>query len=645
MSVRSLRWRLAAVLFIGLAVGALGLLEPLINFWGYFHLVGLSWPALLGLYLVPGLVIALVAAAGVELIARSAQWLPVTIAGYYGVAAGSLAGVLLLALVIQRELLGFQLPAPILLILAILLAGGVILTLKATPRLIVPVARGLIGRPDGRVSAAKLTAGLLPILLLVPITVFKAEQSKNHSAGRPPRAGLATRPSGDPVQNILLITVGTLRADHLGAYGYARATSPVLDAFAQEAALFDHCYAQGNVTELSFGSIFSSLYPSTHGVRRYHNRASPLAAEVETLAEQMRDAGLRTEGLMTNPFLKREWGMTQGFDRIEEFHYGYLGLLPYRVLRRFKLVSLPERIPGTEMPRARVVVDRAITDLERLQREPFFLFVHLMDLHHPYIPPQLYEKMFISPGASQAAAADLWRRSWSISKMLPAEEGALPAGDQLRIVDLYDAAIRYADHEIGRLLATLDRLGLRDRTLVIITGDHGEEFLDHGDIFHKSPFLYDELTHVPLLIRGPGIASRREGSLVRHIDLLPTLLALLRQPAAEAARGQSLLPLLYGTGEWEPALAFSQSYQFMAVRTPERKLMYDLPGDRGFCFDLVSDPQELQNVYGQSAACDSLEGVLIDFLKGTFSTPVGATQHEIDPHTRRVLGSLGYVDL
>jgi hypothetical protein len=163
---------------------------------------------------------------------------------------------------------------------------------------------------------------------------------------------------------------------------------------------------------------------------------------------------------MSNPFIKREWGLAQGFDRIEEFHYGYLDLLPLRALKKLPGFRLPDRIPLTDVPRAGVVVDRAIERLGELQAQPFFLLVHLMDVHHPYIPPPPYQSMFNSPGATQVAPAYLWRRSWPVFKMLPSEEEVLPQADLRRIVDLYDGAIRYADQEIGRLLEELARLEL-----------------------------------------------------------------------------------------------------------------------------------------------------------------------------------------
>ncbi len=646
MSSRGLKWRLLAVLFTGLVLGCLGLLEPLTLFWNYFHLVGLSWPVLLALYLGAGLLLAAVAALSVSLIARAAQALPITVASYYTTATACLAAAIVLTPTVRDELKSFAIRLPSLLIFLVFLAVAVIIIVKVTPKFIVPLLRKLIGHPNGSISATRLGVPLALILLIIPLTILKGEQSAFRGFGREARAGLATRPNSAPVQNVLFLAVNSLRADHLGAYGYARPTSPALDKFANEAVLYEKCFAQGNCTELSFGSIFTSLYPSTHGVRRYRNRANPLAMEIETLPERMRDAGLETVGLMTNPFLKREWGLAQGFDRLDEFQYGYLELLPWRALKRLGIFSPPEFIPMTPVPRGREVADQAIRELRKLRAKPFFLFVHFMDTHHPYIPPDSFVKMFTSSGASQMQPIELWKKRWSTFKMLPSESPLLPSGELARIVDFYDGSIRYTDEQIGRVLAELSRLGLDRNTLVIVTGDHGDEFLDHGNIFHQTPYLYDELIHVPLMIRYPGVAPRREAGIVRHIDLFPTLLQAMDLPEEAGARGVSILASLQsGEQPANPPIAFSQSYEFVSVRTPERKLMYDLPRDGGYCFDLIQDPKETANRYGDGAAgCDTLEAAMIDFLKKTITTPESGEPHAIDPRTRRILGSLGYVD-
>jgi arylsulfatase A-like enzyme len=647
MRLRSVRVRLWAVLLSGLVLGALGLFEPLIGFWGNFHLLGVRGTTLILYYLGIGLAIAIAAAIPVTLglARRPLQWLPVAVTAYYATATAALATAIVLAPVVRWEFAGFHVNLSYAIIFPVLLAAAAFLTYKSVPRLFHPLFGRWIGQPSGRIAGPKLAILLVLVGLLIPITLWKDAQSRFPASGRPPRAELATRPNSDAIQNVLLITVDALRADHLQCYGYARATSPNIDRLAAQGALFTQAYAQGNCTELSMASIFTSLYPSLHGVQRRAGAASRLPDAIETLPEQMREAGLTTYGLLANPYLKREWGLTQGFDQVEEFHYGYRGLLPVKILSELGLLKLPELIAHLDMPRARVVIDEAIRICTASRGRPFFLHLHLMDAHHPYVPPAEYQDDFPTPGASATGPAQLWRRGWPIFEMLPSQQSLLQESDLKRIIDLYDGSIRYVDDEIGRLLGTLDRLGLAANTLVVLTADHGDEFLEHGDIFHKSKYLYDELIHVPLVVRVPGeSAGRRFDTLVRHIDIFPTLVDYLGLPRYAGAEGRSLRPLLTGAGEWTELPVFSQSYECVAVRTATHKLMYDLRQEESLCFDLGADPGEHQNVYDTNAACAALDPVLMEFLKHISLPPSGQPPIEIDTRTRRALESIGYID-
>jgi len=648
MRTRVFKTRLTTVILAGLALGALGLLEPLVGYWGQLHMLGIGWPRLLLLYLGGGLLVSVLAgiAVTVGLSSRASHWLPIHVVAHYTTATAALATVLILAPPLHNELRGFGLPSSYALVMPVLVALATFLTVKMTPRLITPVFSWFLGEPSGGVSRVRTTIVLVLVGLLVPLTVLRGQESRfgGASAGRPPRPELRTRPGPQDVQNVLLITVDALRADRLGAYGYRRPTSPRLDSLAACSTVFEHCFSQGNVTELSMGALFTSLYPSMHGVRRKQQLASALAPEIETLAEGLRDAGLRTVGLMTNPYLKREWGLTQGFDRIEEFQYGYLTLLPVRILKVLHLITPPLRITTLEIPTATAVADRALRELTDLHGRPFFLFLHFMDVHHPYLPPPRFEDLFRTSGASAIEAPALWRRSWPLFRELPSDKETISGSDLRRFSDLYDGSIRYVDHEIGRLLDGLRARGLAGQTLVVVAADHGDEFMEHGYMLHLSPWLYDELTHVPLIIHRPGQAEeKRVAPIVRQIDLLPTLLDVFDLPADPAAQGQSLVPLIEGSGSWTPVAAFSQSYECISVRTPTRRLMYDLPHDRAYCFRVDQDPRELKNLVGQDAGCDSLNDVLVGFLKRTSVPPAGVRPQELDSRTRVVLRSIGSI--
>lgn len=649
MRIRGLRVRLVAILAVGLAVGALGLLEPLIGYWGEFHLLGIGWPTLLLLYLGGGLLLSLLAGAAVSVgyAARSSQWLPVSALAHHATATLALTAAVVIAPPVHYELGGFGLPSSYALVIPVLLILAALITIKIIPRIMTPFFSWLLGEPSGRISGARVAILLILIGLTVPLTVLQGERSRRGGqTGRAARLELRTRPGGQEVQNVLLITVDALRADRLGAYGYPRPTSPRLDSLAARATLFEHCFAQGNVTELSMGALLTSLYPSMHGVRRQQHLASPLAPEIETLAENLRDAGLRTAGLMTNPYLKREWGLTQGFDRIDEFQYGYLHLLPVRLLKVLHRIRPPARIGNLQVPTATAVTDRALAELARAKGEPFFLFVHYMDVHHPYLPPVRSEGLFRTSGASPTEANALWKRYWPLFKELPSEKEIIAPADLRRFSDLYDGCIRYVDGEIGRLLDGLRARGVAGNTLVVVAADHGDEFMEHGNMLHLSPFLYDELTHVPLIVHWPGqTEGRRTAELVQLIDVMPTLLAACDLPACAGAQGRSLLPLLRSDAGWAAAPVFNQSYACVAVRTPTRKLMLDLPNDRAYGYRLDLDPQETENVFGQDPGCDSLTTVLEGFMRRAMYLPAGIRPTELDARTREVLRSIGYVSM
>ncbi len=667
MKSSGVRAHLLAILFSGLTLGALGLLEPLIRFRKGFHLLGASWPWLLLVYL--GMGIAVAALAGVAVGALLARRRPPAgsreAAAYYATATALLSAVLVFAPILRHAAGQVGMRISFAALFPVLLIVGALLAWRLTPR-IAPLLGRLLGRPGGGVSPRRVAMLMLACGLVVLATVYADVRSRYRAGEMAPAGprvdgGAVKTPDGEAVdnvpggavQNLLLITIDALRADHLSLYGYSRPTSPHLDAYAAGAVVFDHCVAQGNSTELSMPAIFTSLYPSMHSVTRRGSVARPLPEETQTLAEHLRAAGLRTSGMMTNPFIKREWGLTQGFETIDEFQIGREELLPCLYLIRLGLVRPFERTPQTRSsPRAAVVADRAIAQLRNLRARPFYLHVHFMDVHHPYIPPEEYEKMFASPAAAGASSAvDFWKRGWERFTQNPSSRANIEAGEVQRLIDLYDGSIRYVDEEVARLLRELDALGLSARTMVIITADHGDEFLEHGDLFHKSPFLYDELTHIPLIVKWPGATSgQRREETVRQIDLLPTLLQVFDLPPSTAAQGRSLVPLLTGDEgpgpgvPWADLPAFSESYEFTAVRTPGNKCMAERKADgRTLCFDLLSDPGERRAIQGECQACDSLRQALLDFQRRRDLAPPDGSGRELDERTREQLRSLGYL--
>ena len=320
---------------------------------------------------------------------------------------------------------------------------------------------------------------------------------------------------------VVLISIDTLRADHLGSYGYTRSTSPHLDRIAHEGFRFERCLSPSPWTLPSYGSLMTGLLPSQHraGVAARAARwlGDDVAADTKgrerlsenagTLARVLGEHGFRTAAFYANPFLDSASGLDAGFDRYVRFQYN-----------------------------AAAGVDLALEWLDDVRQAPAFLFLQLTDPHWPYAPPAPWEERFGAPPLEQIP-------SYPPGFKRLRTDGAT---EELRrlLVDLYDAEIAFADAQIGRLLEELDRSGAKERTLLVIHADHGEELWDHGGFEHGHT-MHEELLNVPLLLRYPALdlPPRVIANQVRAIDVFPTILDLIGVPRPET-RGVSLVPLL-----------------------------------------------------------------------------------------------------
>jgi arylsulfatase A-like enzyme len=299
--------------------------------------------------------------------------------------------------------------------------------------------------------------------------------------------------------NLVLISIDTLRADHVGVYGYGRPTTPNLDRLAAEGLLFERAYSTANWTLPAHVSLLSGLSPAAHGVERYRHRIS---AGVELLPERLALLGYRSAAVVsTVPFLKRKHGFARGWEVYDD-----------------ETAYPPKRKKGTttgiaDFVSSPQVTGRAIELLEELGEGPFFLFLHYFDVHDRYVPPPPFDTAF--DGDFPAIRLDL-----------PATSESLRAEAEAR-VRRYDGELRSVDHWIGRFLDQLERRGLSDRTAVVVTADHGEEFQEHGAWTHHKN-LYETALRVPLLMRLPGGRRRGEkiATPVSLVDVPATLLGL-----------------------------------------------------------------------------------------------------------------------
>ncbi len=456
-----------------------------------------------------------------------------------------------------------------------------------------------------RCQAAAFINRLLPLLLLLLLL-----------AGR-----TACGPAAEP-PSLVLISLDTLRADRLGCYGYQRDTSPTLDRLAGEAVLFEYAVSQANETVRSHRSLLTSAYPAEAMARR----------DRVMLATRLREAGFATGAFTDGGPMSKDFGFHQGFDQFEEWGNGL-------DLKRNQALKWLDSLPHGRR---------------------FFLFVHCFDIHAPYAPPPAYREIFGKGNPSRIEpkqTAEIGRR---IRNILSEDQGAvtgerleLSRDDRLRMSDLYDCGIRYTDEMLDQLLRDLDSRGLLENTIIVVLSDHGEEFWDHGSVLHGHT-LYQEMTHVPLIVRVPGLPARRVAEPVALIDLQPTLLELLGVDAAGDAKGVSLAPLLRGEAAargggplisegMEPGHYSVIEQGFKLIRRPDRQLyeLYDLEADPDEKVDIAW--REPDRVARMSQVMRSHHEALLALPRpGSPKAPPPGEQ--LDPRTVDRLRELGYLE-
>ena len=471
--------------------------------------------------------------------------------------------------------------------------------------------------------------------------------------------------------NLVVIALDTLRPDHLGCYGYSRATSPNIDAWAKNAVVFENAQSAAPWTAPSLLSLMTSLYPEVHGVVRFPDPGQ-MSGNVTTLAEFLKQSGYRTAAFTDGGYAKPQFGLKQGFD--------YYPLNkddgPHEHASN---IAHPDRIKNN--------LERTLVWLEEHGDDPFFLFFHTYQIHAPYCPPAQYVTPF-RPGydeASEHARLAEVIQHWVSAREIDAagvrlilahQEHCLQPGDPAYFGlpakmkefgigsldpdrmqfwrDMYDGEIAYTDSQLKRLLDELEKPELRDNTVVVFVSDHGEGFGEHGTTQHGSVLLEEDL-HVLFMLRAPGVAPHRVKDLVRSIDMMPTTLELLGS-AFERTRlqGRSLVPLLRGES-LPPVPSFSHANNKngreasgFSIRDGKWRLVIDRDQQTSQLYDLESDPLELSDVAAQNPKiAERLQGLLnaqrdldADLFKRV-SGPVG--DYVFDKDTEDELRRIGYL--
>jgi len=410
------------------------------------------------------------------------------------------------------------------------------------------LSRNLLRRPLAFVCAPK------PCIVSLVLVSFLAVTSWLLPISAAVQATPAQMTATTASPNVLFVVLDTVRADHLGTYGYARATSPALDRFAASGVVFENAFSVAPWTLPSHASMFTGVHPTTHGTGWEKPRLADGRAHIEdlatydmhTLAEELSQRGYQTIGVAEKPWLSFEIGLTQGF---EQFHDYSIATLSERFLGSQVIARIKEKFGAkisNSHPRAQDkggarVIETALEWLngsrERDAERPFFMFMNLNEAHDPYLPPAGYWESFLPEGVTIAD---------TVPEVLPARqidqhsmilgELALTAAMLEKYIALYDAEILYQDMLIGRLLDGLEQQNLSENTLVIIVSDHGEEFGEFDTRVGHQLAAVDTLLHVPLIMRYPPALPQghRVTSLASTVDIFPTIVDVIERAQGNA---------------------------------------------------------------------------------------------------------------
>ena len=437
---------------------------------------------------------------------------------------------------------------------------------------------------------------------------------------------------GEPApapRNLLLVTVDTLRADHLSSYGYERKTSPGLDRLAADGVRFRKAIVQRGGTWPSLTSILTSMYPRSHGVR---SNGDVLDVSKRTIAELLRERGFRTAAFLTNMLTAEH----RGFDEVALF--------------------------GDEARGGRDVAAAADTVqwLRDHRDEKFFLWLHLMGPHNPYTPAPEYRENFDTGYVGPVGG------SRKFLEAIHASKHRLSERELAHVVSLYDAEILQVDARIRTVLDSLGELDIASDTLIVFSSDHGEELYGHNFYFFHSLSIYESVLHVPLIFSLPGRLPRgmTVDTIVESIDLAPTMFELLGLSIPDDFEGTSLVPLISGDGNasTRPNAAYSELGPYIqSIRTDRWHYVYNprqlsSPGSRADdtgrsgafsiereeLYDVREDPEPRRNVVRNHPGVASELRDRVLRWRGSGADDYRA--HDLSPKIREELRALGYID-
>ena len=398
--------------------------------------------------------------------------------------------------------------------------------------------------------------------------------------------------------NVIVITIDTLRADHLGCYGYKQIKTPNIDAFAADGARFDHAYTPVPVTLPAHTVIFTGTYPPRSGMHDFS--ANHLSPQQPTLASVLKEHGYVTGAVIGSAVLDGRFGLNRGFD----FYYDHFD---FNRLQESNLEEM-ER-PGD------VVAEQALQWLSQNYQKKFFFWMHLYDPHFPYRPPTPYSEQYASHP--------------------------------------YDGEIAFADAQVGRLLRFLKEKGLYQNAVIILAGDHGESLGEHGEKNHGF-FIYNATLHVPLIIRlpGPRVPTKIAAPILASVslaDIMPTVLRSLNFDVPSEVQGESLLPLLRGKKPDQPRSLYSETFlprlhfNWSELRGVETANYHFIDAPKPELYDLSKDPGETRNLFSEKkAVAEEMRAKLVALIRRYGDGQELAQKTGLDPALMERLKSLGY---
>ena len=420
--------------------------------------------------------------------------------------------------------------------------------------------------------------------------------------------------------NLVLISIDTLRADRLGSYGYQRDTSPALDKLAQISTVFERVVSPSSWTLPAHVSMMSGLYPSTHNIQK--SRGQKIADSTVLLSKLLQENGYSTVGVTGGGFLSHVYGFNKGFDRF---------------------IEAEKYAPGKERTSIHYAVKTARKELKKISEEkPFFLFLHTYDVHCPYSPPKAYSMMYQSDDADEIEADHCGNTYYNVNKTT--KENALYLSDR------YDESIRAVDDSLGKFFDYLKSRNDYERTVIVVTSDHGEEFFEHGKIGHDSS-LYSELLFVPMIMHVPNAEAQRISEHVSLVDIFPTVMDVLNLWYPPNVDGASLAKMVKG----EVAPYKVRPFEFSELKRglnafsrigDRSQLIVTENNEESYFFDLVKDPTEQNNLVLRKPDWFSAKhNELLSFISSRSRIGLNITpdvQTEREDQIKR-LQSLGYL--